>query len=324
MRLFALAGLLAASALVASGAPKTPAIEKITIGQLQQTLAASPGKPDAELAQELSTFELTERLSSVLLTKLDASVPGEKSRQALLLLADKSAFLDPPAAEIPSNSTPDPAATRQMLVKIVNYVNTTLRQLPNLITSRETTGFEDRPPEDVQEATAVVSLSYMPLHFVGKSLAMVTYRDRKEVVDNKVAKATKQEGKIGGLITTGEFGPILSTVLADALKGKITWARWEQNSSGKVAVFHFQVPDEKSNYRVKFCCIVSSYDTNGQPDLQVFDEKAPYHGEIAFDPNDGTIFRMTMQAELPPHDLVSNSGLVVEYAPVEIAGRSYV
>jgi len=104
------------------GAPNTPAIEKVAIGQLQQTLAASPGKPDAELAQELSTFELTERLSSVLLTKLNAGIPGEKSRQALLLLADKSVFLDPPSAEIPPDPTPDAAATRQMLVKLVNYV----------------------------------------------------------------------------------------------------------------------------------------------------------------------------------------------------------
>ncbi|MGA8668424.1 MAG: hypothetical protein WB679_01025 [Terracidiphilus sp.] len=324
MRLFALAGLLAASALVATGAPKTPIIEKVTVGQLQQTLATSPGKPDAELAQELSTLELTERLNSVLLTKLTAGVPGEKSRQELLLLADKSAFLEPPAAEIPSDSTPDPAATRQMLVNIVNYVNTTLRQLPNLIASRETTGFEDRPQEDSLEATGIVSYSYQPLHFVGKSLATVTYRDRKEVVDADITRSTKQRSKISGLTTTGEFGPILSTTLSDALKGKITWARWEQNTSGKVAVFRYAVPDEKSNYRVQFCCIVNGFNSDNTPDLQIFDEKSAYHGEVAFDPADGTILRMTLQAELPPHGLVSNAGLVVEYAPVEIAGKNYV
>jgi hypothetical protein len=80
-----------------------------------------------------------------------------------------------------------------------------------------------------------------------------------------------------------------------------------------------------SNYRVKFCCIdQGGYCLNGQHDLLVFDEKTPYHGEIAFDPDDGTIFRVTVQSELPPHDLVSNAGLVVEYAPVQIAGKSYV
>ena len=56
-----------------------------------------------------------------------------------------------------------------MLVQIVNYVNTTARQLPNLIATRETAGFEDRPQQDVQQETAVVGLSYLPLHLVGKS-----------------------------------------------------------------------------------------------------------------------------------------------------------
>jgi hypothetical protein len=324
MRPIALAALLAVSAFSVSAASKTPALEKITVNQLQQAFAEAPGKTDADLAQQLSNFELTERLSPTLLAQFSANAPGEKSHQALLLLADKSAFLDPPAALIPADSTPDPAATRQMLVKIVNYVNTTLRQLPNLIASRETTGFEDRPQEDSLEATGIVGYSYQPLHFVGESLATVTYRDRKEVVDASVAKSTKKGPQIGGLTTSGEFGPILSTVLADALKGKITWARWEQGDGKEIAVFRYAVPNEKSNYRVQFCCVLNGFNSDNTPDLQVFDEKSAYHGEIAFDPADGTILRMSLQAELPAHGLVSNAGMVVEYAQVEIGGKSYI
>jgi hypothetical protein len=312
------------SALFASAAPKTSGLEKITVGQLQQTMAAARSETDADLAQRLSTFELTERLNTALLAQLDASAPGDKSRQALLLLADKSVFLDPPAAEVSADPSPDPAVTRQMLVKIVNYVNATVRQLPNLMARRETTAFEDRPQEDVLEATGTVSYSYLPVHFVGKSSLAVTYRDRKEVVDESATKALKHEGKIGGLVTSGEFGPILSMVLADALKGKITWARWEQGSSGRLAVFRYTVPDGKSNYYVKFCCIVNGYSGTGQPESQVFDERSSYHGEIAFDPANGSILRMTLQAEMPPKGLVSNAGIAMEYSSVEIGGQSYI
>jgi hypothetical protein len=108
MRVFALAGILAGSALVVSAAPNTPVLGKITVGQLQQAFVGAQTKTDAELAQQLSTFELTERMSSTWLAQLYANAPGEKSREALLLLADKAAFLDPPAAEIPADSTPDP------------------------------------------------------------------------------------------------------------------------------------------------------------------------------------------------------------------------
>ncbi len=302
---------------------KPPATQSIRVDQLAQTLTASHGKSDADLAQQLSTFELTERLNRMHLSHFSAALPGEKSREALILLADKSAFLDPPAAEVLADSTPDTAATRQMLVQIVGYVNTTLRQLPNLIASRETTGFEDRPQEDSLEATGIVSYSYQPLHFVGRSFATVTFRDLKEIVDERSGKGENQ-GKIGGMITSGEFGPILSVVVADALKGKITWARWEQGANGRISVFNYSVPQGKSNYRVKFCCIVNGYSASGQPDLLPFDEQSAYHGEIAFDPSNGTILRLTIRAELPLNGLVSNAGVVMEYAPFEIGGRNYI
>jgi hypothetical protein len=293
-------------------------VVKISVDELKQALASDRDKPDADVAQQLSAFELTQRLSTTLLAQFNAGAPGEKSREALLILADESAFLDPPATMIPADPAPDPAATRQMLVKIVNYVNATLRQLPNLSAVRETTAFEDRPQQDALEATGVVSYSYLPVHFVGKSSLAVTYRDRKEVVDEKATKALKHEGKIGGLVTSGEFGPVLSMVLSDALKGKIVWARWEQSSSGRLAVFHYIVPDDKSNYYVKFCCIGNGYSS------EVFDERSSYRGEIVFDPADGSILRMTIQAEMPPKGLVSTADIAMEYSSVEIGGQSYI
>jgi hypothetical protein len=309
-------GALALSIVPAKcAAPKSDGPEKVTVDQLEQALSVSHGKTDAEMAQALSTLELTERLSGTRLAHLKADLPGEKAQQALLILADQSAFLPVPNDEIVADPVPDAAATRQMLVQVVNYVNTTVRQLPNLMAIRNTTGFEDRPMQDIQEATDVVSLSYLPLHIVGKSSLAVTYRDRKEVVDERSTKALKHEGKIGGLVTSGEFGPILSTVLADALKGKITWARWEQGSSGRLAVFHFAVPEEKSNYYVKFCC---------ESDASIFNERASYHGEIAFDPADGSVLRIALQAEMPPKGLVPNAGIVIEYSAVEIGGKSYI
>jgi len=100
---------------------------------------------------------------------------------------------------------------------------------------------------------------------------------------------------------------LLSSVVADALKGKITWKRWEQDAGAKLAVFDIEVPDEKSNYYVKFCCVPNGYMSTGQADLKVFNERASYHGEIGFNPADGSILRLTIQAEMPPKGLVPNA-----------------
>jgi hypothetical protein len=163
---------------------------------------------------------------------------------------------------MPVDASPNASATRQMLVKIVNYVNTTVRQLPNLMATRFTNGFEDRPREERLTSTGIESLERLPLHWVGSLNMAVTYRDRQEVED-KTVKAEKKGNGVAGLMTRGEFGPVLNTVLADALKGKITWARWEKSSDGTMAAFHYQVAEDKSKYHVQFCCIIDGYTADG-------------------------------------------------------------
>jgi hypothetical protein len=109
------------------------------------------------------------------------------------------------------------------------------------------------------------------------------------------------------------------------LKGKITWSHWEKGASGTEAVFHYSVPKEKSNDKVQFCCVSSGLDSSaGRTVWQVFSELAAYHGEIAFDPVTGAILRITMEAEMPPNEVVSTAGIVVEYGPVEIGGKTYI
>ena len=62
-----------------------------------------------------------------------------------MILADASAFLDPPAAEILNQPAPDLAAQRKILALTVNYVTQTLHQLPSFFATRVTSSFEDTP-----------------------------------------------------------------------------------------------------------------------------------------------------------------------------------
>lgn len=322
MRRILLVSLMAA-AFAYTAPANSDAPRKLSAGELVQMLSAAQQATDADLAQKLTGLELTERLSSARLAKLASEVPGEKSRLTLTVLADQSIFLPPPADEIPADATPDATATRQMLVKVVTYVNTTVRQLPNLMATRFTNGFEDRPQEEKLTGTGVESLGFLPLHWVGSLRMNVTYRDRQEVEDKSI-KAKKEGEGVGGLITTGEFGPVLSTVLADGLKGKITWARWEKGSNGTLAVFHFLVPEDKSNYHVQFCCIAEDVNTNGTSTPQLFNTRAAYHGDIVFDPENGSIRLLTLEAEMPPGGLVAGAGMAIEYGATQIGGHDYI
>jgi hypothetical protein len=291
--------------------------------ELIQIVAAAETMPDADLAKKLTGLVLTDRLSGIRFADLTSRLPGDKSRLALMLIADQSIFLPPPADEMPVDAPPTAASMQQMLLKVVKYVNATVRQLPNLMALRFSNGFEDQPRLESMGRTGVESTFYLPLHWVGSLKVEVTYRDRQETEDKSV-KVEKKGNGVGGLITKGEFGPILSIVLADALKGKLAWTHWEKDSDGTMAVFHYQAQEEKSHYHLQFCCILGGYDLDGRPKMQVSDERSAYHGDIVFSPANGSIRRLTVEADVPAGALVANAGIAVEYAATDIGGRSYI
>lgn len=310
MRKWVLCIILAGIALPAFAA------NRVTVVQLQQILTAAKAKPDADLAKQLSGLELSERLSSASLARLQASLPGENSRQALVGLADASAFLDPPAAEIPSKPTPEVAEQRRMLALTVAYVVKTIPQLPNLFATRDTNRFEDTP--QLQRGTFFVP--YEPLHSIGLTSATVLYRDGKEAIDTGDSK--KPPPATGGLTTMGVFGPILSTVLLDAAQNKLSWSRWEQGPAGPEAVFSYEVPKEKSHYEVNYCCVIDQAATVAA-NVHPYRPIVGYHGELTIDPATGTILRIVAEADLKPTEPVVRAAIMVEYGPTDIGGKTY-
>lgn len=311
MRKLALLWLLAQVALPAFAA------KRVTVDQLERLVASDHGKSDAKTAQRLYDLELTERLSTTKLATLEAALPGPESRRSLVALADQAVFLDPPPAEIPATATPDLEAQRQMMAQAVDYAANTIHQLPNLFATRDTIRFEDSPAMQEILGDRAVSgtfVPYQPLHPVSRSSVTVQYRDGQEVVLSEAAENGASPPDTQGLTTSGEFGPILATVLGDAAKGKLAWSHWEQGAAGPQAVFSYAVSRETSHYQVEFCCVEN----------RVFRQFSGYHGEIAVDPANGTVLRLTLVAELTKADPIAKADIMVEYGPVELGQRTYI
>jgi hypothetical protein len=171
--------------------------------------------------------------------------------------------------------------------------------------------FEDTPSAPHQSPTEF-SIA-IPLHFIGMSTETVLYRSGSEVVDASGEKGKNYDSMTDALSTSGAFGPILPTVLADASKGTLAWDHWEKEPDGLRAVYRFAVPEQVSHYTVDFSGMESE------------NQRVPaYHGEMEIDPADGTILRLTMQADLDPSEPVAEAGIMVKYGPVEIGGKTYI
>ncbi len=296
------------------------AAKRVTVTQLEQTLSAARSLPDAEAAAQISGLELSERLSTASLDRLEAALPGDKARKALIILADAAEFLNPPASEISNQPTPDPATLRKILAMTVNYVTETLHQLPNFFADRVTRSFEDTPAVQMEIGFGDINpnATYRPIHLVDDSRVTISFHEGHEVLQK-----TKLDPMVRNLETAGVFGPILGTVVVDAARSTLNWGRWEEGPTGLQAVFTYQVPKEKSHYKISYESVpLKPAACNITP--ETFTKVVAYHGEMAVDPASGTILRLTLMADLKPDPFApSKSDIEVEYGQVSIGGRPY-
>jgi hypothetical protein len=83
-----------------------------------------------------------------------------------------------------------------------------------------------------------------------------------------------------------------------------------------VAVYRYSVPKAKSHFALYSPPVIL-----GMPPEK---HTPAYHGEIAIDPDDGSVYRITLLAESDAGATDMLSGVSVEYAPVDMGGTSYV
>ena len=284
---------------------------RVTLDQLEQFLAGAHAKSDAELAKQLAGLELTERIDSPTLLRLEADLPGDQSKQVIAAQTDLASFLKPPTPVVALPATPSAGDQLRWLKSATDYVTNALHKLPNFFATRAVSRFADSPARQVMGTF----YSYQPLHTRNRLQATVLYRDGKQVLDSDREKSTGSESNSPGLVIEGEFGPILGTVLTDASKTSITWSRWESGAAGPLAVYRFAVSRNKSHYEVEYCCVNA---------IGLYKQISAYHGEIAIDPATGSILRIAIQADLNNAYPLTRADLAVEYGPVEIGGKTYI
>ena len=336
MRKIILLGVMATAALPAC------AVRHLTVAQLEKTLGTSVEKhhSDSDMVREFGDFVLSERLTDASRNRISESLHlGPRTTLALQLLADESAPLDPPAAELPKDAPPDPAAAQRLLEAAGVYVAKTLPRLPDFLATRTTFRFDDTP-QVLRANEWPVSAG---LHLVNNSSREVTFRDDHEAQTVKSGDGASVNGtRERGLHSWGEFGEMLALIFIDTERGKIAFHHWEQSSGGVVAVYRYSVPKSASHYSVDYCCLedevrastrrgygiaprrVPSLAGDGQIVLGTPFHKIPgYHGSLFIDPETGVIRRITLEADMDDSP-VSRVATVVDYGPVVIGDRKFI
>jgi VWFA-related protein len=296
--------------------PRAIPPQQLSVAQLEQKLAQTGHGSQFQLDLELSNSELTERMSSARLNAWKSRLHNKKVWQALVALADSSAFLNLPTAEIPALPKPTLAEQKEQFMRIVRYLSDLTPKLPSLEATRTTDRYEEPKLLDGQTwKTARIDRS---LHLETSDTVTIRYINGEDFIESGSGKDKKAKKGSRYLETKGTFGGILSLVLFDATNGKITWGGWESGESGPLAVFRYSVPENLSHYHVSTCCYPE--DLGGG----LFRRQPAYHGSIAFDPATGAILRLTVQPELSEKLPATRGDIVIEYAPVKIGDGTYL
>jgi hypothetical protein len=297
--------------------------QEVTIEQLRTFLLDQHRlrHSDTEIANRLSSAWLSERLTSAAMSGMTAETkPGPEAVEQLRFLADASIFAAPPANEILTSPRPSQEQQRAMLAAGAAYSQTALQHLPDFLALRVTRRFDNRPVALGAKHTKAT----MQMHWIGEFKNQVTYRQGAEVAEDPDSpqRTSAELAMHPGLVSMGEFGPMLMLVFSDFKQGSVAWTRWETDPvRGRLAVFHYTVPKFASHYLVDFCCYTMPEDE--MRELEFRDHPA-YHGEIVLSPDSGSVLRITIEADLDTSAPILTSQLAVKYDDVEIGGRSYL
>jgi VWFA-related protein len=304
----------------------------MTVAQLEQMLGTERAahKSDIEIARRISDVQLSERLTDLALSQLSKQFAGgSQPAMALLLLADRSSFLDPPANELPATPAPDAAKQQHLLEAAKRFAVETLPSLPNLFATRTTFSFDDSP----QEVTKGGYPQRIGLHSIGSSKAEVSVRNKKESPLTRTGSASSPAQF--GLTTWGEFGSALLIILSDSAEGKTAWSHWENTAAGVVAVFHYEVPRTASHYEIDTPVEQNHRNTGSSRwahsggmaaiiTTAMVHNKPGYQGSLWVDPATGTIVRVTLVADLKGDSAIERVAILVDYGPVQIANKTVI
>jgi len=328
------------------------AAKKISVSDLGNLLTSMQAekKSDADVANALKQVELSERLTTATMNRLLGETPGPLTNEQIYVLDARSAFLAPPADEIPTTAAPDAAAQKALLDKAASYVTKTYVELPEITAVKTTLRFQDNLQATAassglhggsQDASigSAVQEAYHYIRYINSTDSVYSSDHGVETLP-----ADKTRWGSNGMIALEEPAPDLGEVFEAAQKGgSLQWLRWEKVNGKAAAVFSFEIPKKESRFNVNVCCFpkvnqagVANFSSAAQASLGgppggasgTFQTSTdwhnwktndvPYRGEIFVDPDTGIVVRLDTEAEFKPGDVVHEEDTRIDYGPIKV------
>ena len=309
MRMLAPLVCFAAAALSAFGQ------DRVTVDQLEQRLAAERSHSDKDLAHRLENLQLTERLTTIRLRKLEAALPGPDSRHALLAIADLSETLDLPSSGLLSDPPPPGEEQQQILARVLEASQRPATPLPDFDASANITRFRNLKFVSTANTATIFVVEPVPT-VLSQGTEAITYREGRVFITQTSPAWAPVDSVKAGAENWDSLYALLNSVLHDMHGVTGEWARWEQGHAGKLAVFRFSVDEHHAHFPIR--TVLDPMPKRG------YIGNPGYHAEIAIEPTTGAVHRLVIRAALDPGQHVSRADVIAEFSPVTVDGKSFL
>jgi hypothetical protein len=258
---------------------------------------------DSRLAESLKGIKLSQKLEDRVIEELQSEGLGPRTVAALRVLGTSSASL--PVAEVkkfepptPPPEAPPPSFEQQkkILDEAREYALNYSKSLPNFICAQNTKRFNNNQMYD-------------------NVLAKLTYYEQHEKYDtisvNDKITTTAYE-KLGGSISTGEFGSMLNGIFDPVTHADFEWSAWRTVRGHKAYVFKFSVEQSRSRWQIE----------DRQTNVKI---TPAYNGFVWIDVKDNTVLEFTMKAvDMPSTFSITQADSRLYYDTVQISGIPFV
>jgi hypothetical protein len=288
----------------------------MTVAQLEGFIKSSVEQKldDKQVAEVLKRTRLSEKLDAKTLSGLMNLGAGPHTSAELRTLSDTSASL--PAPESVVTAAPKPAARvittlnptaeqqTEILAGIRDYALNYTANLPNFLCNQIThrqvdqtgTGDHFREMDKLQE-----QLTYFEHHESYKVMAV-----NGQMVSNK------DHLKLGGAISSGEFGSMMYEIFAPESGAEFNFDHVGTWDGKRVNEFRYRVSKELSHYSI--------YHEGVNKTII-----AGYHGMIYAAADSNAVVRITLECEEIPHDFpVQDIKLDLRYGVARISDQEYM
>lgn len=302
--------------------PLCAAESKLNVEQLLHTVVdgIESGSGDAELARQIERTKLTQCLSDQDIRWLTDAGAGPRTIRALRKLEEQSASL-PSSSIISFELRPGPAEINHILQGAIDYVHRYTATLVDFTCTVTTTPYTREPSERRPFSNTSIVITEPSGWRQGKTITQEVsyYRGREYSSKGKRGKQKAAQGiSPGASWTNGEFAQLLRITFARSTQARFDWDHWEWQAGKRLAVFSYSIGAAHSQ-------LILDTQVARTGVWQRAQLSSAYHGFFYADPESGAIFRLIANTVGIPSEYAVNQGnTILDYGPVEIAGKTYL